>query len=71
MRAMLAHQGGWDELLLTAGLVLSVLGISTFRRRRATPRHRQKGEVCAYCDKPLEPDAVRCPSCGFLTGQAR
>jgi hypothetical protein len=71
MRAMLAHQGGWDELLLTAGLVLIVLGVSTLRRRRATPRHLHPDDVCAYCGKTLEPDAVRCPSCGFRTGEAR
>ena len=70
MRAMLAHQGGWDELLFTAGLVLSVLGVSRLRRRRATPRHRQPDDVCAYCGKALEPHAVRCPSCGFRTGEA-
>ncbi|MDQ4107305.1 MAG: hypothetical protein M3138_00665 [Actinomycetota bacterium] len=70
MRAILAHQGGWDELLLTAGLVLAVLGVSMLRRRRATPRQRQPDEVCPYCGNALEPEAVRCPSCGFRTGGA-
>jgi ribosomal protein L32 len=70
VRTMLAHQGGWDELLLTAGLVLAVLGVSKLRRRRATPRRSQPDDVCAYCGKALEPNAVRCPSCGFRTGEA-
>jgi hypothetical protein len=67
---MLAHQGGWDELLLTAGLVLGMLGVSKLRRRRATPGHRQPDDVCAFRGKALEPKAVRCPSCGFRTGEA-
>jgi hypothetical protein len=63
---LLAHQGGWDELLLTAGLVLAVLGVSRFRRRSAkTPPDPPPVDVCAYCGAALEPDEIRCPSCGF------
>jgi hypothetical protein len=63
---LLAHQGGWDELLLTAGLVLAVLGVSRLRRRSAkTPPHSMPEDVCAYCGAALEPDDVRCPSCWF------
>lgn len=69
MRTILAHQGGWDELLMTAGLVLAMLGVSRLRRRTGTPP-RAHPNVCAYCGEALEPDTVRCPSCGFRTGDA-
>jgi len=67
MRPILAHQGGWDEMLVAAGLVLGMLAFSRFRRRRhegAAPRERPP-DVCAYCGAALAPDEVRCPSCGF------
>jgi hypothetical protein len=66
MSPLLAHQGGWDEILVAAGLVLGMLAFSRFRRRRhgAAPRERPP-DVCAYCGAALEPDEVRCPSCGF------
>jgi hypothetical protein len=71
--AMLAHQGGWDEILLTSGLVLAMLGVSRLRRRHAaTPTASQPPRAptvdrCAYCGAELAPDDVRCSSCGFRT----
>jgi hypothetical protein len=63
---LLAHQGGWDEMLLTAGLLLGMLAISRFRRRRTTRKPRALPEdTCEYCGAALEPDEIRCPSCGF------
>jgi hypothetical protein len=76
MMALLAHQGGWDELLLAAGFVLAMLGVSRLRRRAAgkrptsPPRSVSPADACAYCGAPLSPDALRCPSCGFRTGEA-
>jgi hypothetical protein len=74
MRVLLAHQGGWDEILLTVGLVLGMLGVSRWRRRSggepsepAPPRRAPAGNVCAYCGTSLGLDDVRCPSCGFRT----
>ena len=70
MRVLLAHQGGWDEILLTVGLVLGMLGLSRWRRRTGTPSDpasTPEANVCAYCDASLTPDDVRCPSCGFRT----
>ena len=68
MKVLLAHQGGWDEILLTVGLVLGMLGLSRWRRRTRTPSHPAPGaEVCAYCGTSLTPDDLRCPSCGFRT----
>ncbi|MEX2048773.1 MAG: hypothetical protein WEB90_04280 [Gemmatimonadota bacterium] len=63
---LLAHQGGWDEMLLAAGLVLGMLAISRFRRRTSsrTPRPLPV-DACEYCGAALEPDEVRCPACGF------
>ena len=72
--ALLAHQGGWDETLLTVALVLGMLGMSRWRRRSPkTPEGTSptspasEALVCAYCGGPLTPTDVRCPSCGFRT----
>jgi ribosomal protein L32 len=75
MRVLLAHQGGWDEILLTVGLVLGMLGLSRWRRRPRTPSDptptpAAEANVCAYCGTSLTPDDVRCPSCGFRTRAA-
>jgi hypothetical protein len=71
VKTTLAHQGGWDELLLTAGLVLAVLAISRFRRRATrTPRPALPENACEYCGAALEPGEARCPSCGFRKSEA-
>jgi hypothetical protein len=74
---LLAHQGGWDEMLLTAALVLGMLGLSRWRRRSARPpdesspaSQASEAPVCAYCGGSLTPADVRCPSCGFRTPAA-
>ena len=71
MRPILAHQGGWDEMLVAAGLVLAVMGLGRLRRRRdarsdgaATPASPES-DRCAYCGGVLPEEASRCPSCGF------
>ena len=67
---MLAHQGGWDELLIAGGVVLVILGISRLRRRRENPSPREvRDDVCAYCGGALEPSETRCPACGFRRGE--
>lgn len=67
---MLAHQGGWDEMLIAGAVVLVMLGISRLRRRRREPRATEvRGDVCAYCGAALQPSEARCPSCGFRRGE--
>jgi len=34
--ALLAHQGGWDEILLVAGPIAVVVGLLALARRRVT-----------------------------------
>jgi hypothetical protein len=34
--ALLAHQGGWDEILLVVGPILVVAGLLALARRRVT-----------------------------------
>jgi hypothetical protein len=34
--ALLAHQGGWDEMLLVAGPIAIVVGLLALARRRVT-----------------------------------
>jgi hypothetical protein len=64
---MLAHQGGWDELLIAGALVLLILAVTRRFRRPAPPdQPRSTAEdVCAFCGGSLGPDDVRCPSCGY------
>ena len=66
LAVLLAHQGGWDEMLLAAGLVLAMLGVSRFRRRSTrTRRPATPDDACEYCGAALDPGEDRCPSCGF------
>lgn len=46
MSALLAHQGGWDEILLVAGPIAVVVGLLAVVRRR----------VNARVDTPVERD---------------
>jgi hypothetical protein len=63
---MLAHQGGWDEMLVAAGLVLAVMGLGRLRRRRdARTGGSPPPDRCPYCGEALPEQASRCPSCGF------
>ncbi len=66
MEGFLAHQGGWDELLLTAAVVLGFAGWTWIRGRlrEGIPR-RRAGVACAYCGHGLGPEDARCPECGF------
>ena len=34
LAALLAHQGGWDEILMVAGPLLVVVGLLSWARRR-------------------------------------
>lgn len=35
MTVLLAHQGGWDEILLVAGPILAIAGLLVLARKRA------------------------------------
>ena len=63
---MIAHQGGWDEVLLPT---IAVLGLLWFTRRRrrddAVVPPAAYPEVCGYCGAELPEHARRCSSCGF------
>jgi MYXO-CTERM domain-containing protein len=68
MIPVLAHQGGWDEILLPALVVLGLLWASRRRQRReaaAAAPEEPRIATCAYCGARLTEDARRCPSCGF------
>jgi hypothetical protein len=50
--ALLAHQGGWDEILLVAGPIAVVAGLLWVARRRVTrdadrhePRHDEPADT--------------------------
>jgi hypothetical protein len=72
MIPVLAHQGGWDEILLPAIVVLGLLWYSRARRRRERSDAADEGTseggttaACRYCGAALPEDASRCPACGF------
>ncbi|HXF37502.1 MAG TPA: hypothetical protein VNO17_10030 [Actinomycetota bacterium] len=63
---MLAHAGGWDELIMAAAAVLAMVGWQGLRRRPGTdPAGRRDRGPCAYCGRTLQPGDRRCPGCGF------
>ena len=71
---MLAHQGGWDELLLPALVVALVLLVPALRRRRRAgsdepaeegPRVGHEPGTCSFCGGRVAPTDERCPACGF------
>ena len=68
---MLAHAGGWDELLIAVGAVLVVVlpRVIMERRRRSREAAPTDGP-CLYCGAALEPGAARCATCGFKTHRA-
>lgn len=48
--ALLAHQGGWDEILLIAGPILFVIGLLALARKRvgdgvAAPDDETRGDT--------------------------
>jgi hypothetical protein len=59
---VLAHAGGWDELLIALGAVLLFV---LFRSTRAPREDQPSTGPCLYCGHHLGPDVERCPECGF------
>jgi len=62
---LLAHQGGWDEVLLPAILLLLFLGLASARRGRRSGSHRAASPDCLYCGKRFEAGESRCRECGL------
>jgi ribosomal protein L40E len=59
---VIAHAGGWDELLIAGGALLLFL---LYRSTRARREDQPESGPCLYCGRQLGPDVERCPSCGF------
>jgi hypothetical protein len=64
---MLAHAGGWDEMLIAAGAVLLFV---LFRSTRAPREDQPESGPCLYCGHELGPGLDRCPECGFRAMRA-
>jgi hypothetical protein len=63
---VLAHQGGWDELLLPMAVLFVVFGVPwLLKRRRVADHGLGEGDRCAYCGAPFAAGARRCSECGF------
>lgn len=65
---MIAHAGGWDELLIAGGAILLFL---LFRSTRAPRETQPETGPCLYCGRQLGPDVERCPECGFRALRAK
>lgn len=58
--SLIAHQGGWDEILLVAGPMIVVIGVLALVKRRVEAAARAAeievdGAACATADG-VEPD---------------
>ncbi len=70
---MLAHAGGWDEILVVLALVAAAYVYGRIAQRRSRdedePESEPKGEPaaasCRYCGARVETEVTRCPSCGL------
>jgi DNA-directed RNA polymerase subunit RPC12/RpoP len=65
---VIAHAGGWDELLIAAGAVLLFL---LFRSTKSPREEQPTTGPCLYCGRELGPDVERCPDCGFKALRAK
>ena len=64
---VLAHAGGWDELLLAAAAVILVVMLRP--RRREGSVSVAEGP-CLDCGRHLRAGTKRCPECGFRPPRA-
>ena len=55
--AMLAHQGGWDEILLVVGPMAVIAGLLWLAKRRLTRAERARGESATRTSDDLSPSA--------------
>jgi hypothetical protein len=68
--AVMAHAGGWDEILILVA-ILAFLGYGLLRKRPEDESDEEAGRgrpgptTCAYCDARVPPGEARCPTCGF------
>jgi uncharacterized paraquat-inducible protein A len=65
---VIAHAGGWDELLVLLALGLLVFVIMRRAGKKAPPEQDDPGTAdrpCQYCGRTLQPEDTRCPRCGF------
>jgi hypothetical protein len=65
--SVLAHAGGWDELLLGAAAVILLLML---RPRRRVDGNEPADGPCLYCGLDLPAGFERCPRCGFRARRA-
>ena len=54
MEMLLAHQGGWDEILLVAGPILIIVGLLRLAKKRVT--EAGGGNNSAATDRGPSPD---------------
>jgi hypothetical protein len=55
--ALLAHQGGWDEILLVIGPMAVIAGLLWLAKRRLTRAERARSESARQTSDDLSPSA--------------
>jgi cyanate permease len=55
--ALLAHQGGWDEILLVVGPMAVIAGLLWLAKRRLTRAERARSESARSTSDDLSPSA--------------
>ena len=66
---MIAHAGGFDEIILGVGVVLLFLMYRSSRAERSA--NEPEEGPCLYCGHQLGAGVDRCPECGFRARRAR
>ena len=51
---MIAHQGGWDEILLVLGPIAVIVGLLMLARKRVDAVERDKAKVGPKGQKPVK-----------------
>ncbi len=60
--AILAHQGGWDEMLLVAGPIVLIAGLLTLAKRRVErAAAAEAAEAEAAEQRPVQPSESEPP----------
>ena len=51
---MIAHQGGWDEILLVLGPIAVIVGLLMLARKRVDAMEQNKAEPTPKPHKPIQ-----------------
>jgi predicted amidophosphoribosyltransferase len=65
--SVIAHAGGWDEMLITLIVLAVVFALAGRSKRRTARSTGVEAGPCPFCGAELDRTSDRCPQCGFRT----